>query len=437
MTNGSRSVGFTFYGKDLFKPVAQSVAASMEKVERSAKVASRAGKEQSKTVEMMERGWSKLGRSIAGAVAAYASVSTFKAVLTEASTVEDAINKVMSLIREPADQAKYRATIEQIIRDNQRLGRSAGEIGEALFMQVSQVGASEKAFADFGESVKLAIGGFAALPTAVTGINKILENYPKLQGNAALAANILNAAQRSGSTNVEQLASSLPDVLGIASSQGISAEEAAATVAILSKSLGSTSQATTATRGLILALTQPEKGAREALARVGIKATPQEVAKIGWVAQLEKLGAVLQKRPDLAKLLVPNTEGLSGAAKLDPATIARIQQVATEARADYETGLGLQQSFERVQGSASAEVAKTNEAFKEVGATIGTALLPALKDFAQYLRDANLPRGPELDRALGVTPGMASGDIVRRIVESGRGRPAGAGVLDPGARPRE
>lgn len=432
-----RSIGFTFYAKDNFDPVAKRVAESMDKVEKSVKKVDKAGKQQVSTVDLMEKGWARLGRQIGGAVAAYASWSTFKHMLTEASTVEDAINKVMSLIRDPADQKKYRGTIEAIIRDNQRLGRSAGEIGEALFLQVSQVGATEKAFADFGESVKLAIGGFASLPTSVTGINKILENYPGLKGNAALAANILNAAQRSGSTNVEQLASSLPDVLGIASSQGISAEDAAATVAVLSKSLGSTAQATTATRGLILALTQPEKGARAALRQVGIDPTPQAVGKVGWIKQLEKLGAILERRPDLAKVLVPNTEGLSGAAKLDKGTIAKIQQVAAEARADYETGLGLQQSFERVQQSTSAEMAKTKEAMNELSGTIGAEVVPSLRVFAQYLRDANLPRGAEIDRALGVTPGMTMADILRRMNEANRPGARGAGGLNPGARPEE
>lgn len=435
--SAGRSVGFTFYAKDLFNPTADKVARSMEKIERASKKVNVAAKEQKTSVELMERGWTRLGRSIAGTLAAYAGVGAFRAMLTEASTVEDAINKVMSLIREPADQAKYRSTIEGIIRQNQRLGRSAGEIGEALFLQVSQVGASEQAFADFGESVKLAIGGFASLPTAVTGINKILENYPDLKGNARLAANILNAAQRSGSTNVEQLASSLPDVLGIASSQGISAEETAATVAVLSKSLGSTSQATTATRGLMLALTQPEKGARQALRQVGIDATPQAIAKTGWIPQLQKLANIIERRPDLAKVLVPNTEGLVGAAKLDSRTIAMIAKVAGEARADYETGLGLQQSFERIQGSTSAEMAKTREAINELNGTLGAEVVPSLRAFAQYLRDANLPRnGADIDKAIGVTPGMSNAEMFRRLLILNQEGSKGATVLDPGARPK-
>lgn len=428
-----RSIGFTFYAKDQFEAVARRVAGSVGKVDAATEKLGKTGKRAKQPIDQLEASFSKLGRRILGTAAAYASFSTFKHMLNEAATVEDAINKVLSLIRDPADQEKYRAKIEEIIRQNQRLGLSAGEVGEALFLQVSQLGATDKAFTDFAESVKLSVGGFASLPTAVTGINKILENYPGLKGNAGLAANILNAAQRSGSTNVEQLASSLPDVLGIASSQGIQAEEIAATVAVLSKSLGSTAQAATSTRGLILALTQPEKTARENLGKVGITATPQEIERIGWVAQLRKLGKVLELRPHLAKALVPNTEGLTGAAKLDPATIDKIAQVATEARQDYESGLGLTQSFERVQASASADSAKTREAMNELSATIGTGLAPYVVQIATYLRDANLPQGKQIDQALGVRPGASQADVVAAIARFNR--KGGAGSLDPGARP--
>lgn len=436
---GTRTVGYTFLAKDQFTALAGRISAAMDKVgtatERAGMKARHASAAQARHSEFLSRGLRRAGAAIAG----LATVGTLRHVLTEAATVEDAVNKVMSLIRDPKDQEKYRGKIEAIITENQRLGRSVGEIGEALFLQVSQVGASEESFARFGESVKLAIGGFAEMGASVSGVNKMLENYPRLAGNAKLAANILNAAQRSGSTNVQEMALALPTVLGIGSSQKVAVEELTATVAILSKSLQSTSGAAVATRGLILALTQPEKEAGERLRRVGIVPTPQEIERIGFVAQLRKLAAVLEKRPDLAKKLVPNTEGLTGAAKLDTATLDAIARVAAEAREDYETGLGLEQSFKRVQDSASADMAKTREALNELSAMIGKELAPSVRSIAEYLRRSAFGAGQALDETVKAQPGekLTGLEVLFRMRDANRAAAGGRAPLEVGAQGAE
>lgn len=433
-----RSIGYTFLARDQFDGVARKVSMSMDRIRGSMDRVDASAKRVSRTTTAQGNIFAGVGRRLAGVAAGIASARTFRHVLQETATVEDAINKVMSLIRDPADQAKYGAKVEEIIRQNQRLGRSAAEVGEALFLQISQMGTSEQAFANFDAGVKLAIGGFAGLEASITGINKTLENFPELAGNAELAANMINAAQRSGSTDVGQLSMALPRVLGIAAGQGVSADETIASVAILSKKLESTSGAATAVKGMILALTQPEKGARDLLGRVGITATPQEMERVGLAAQLRKLNAVLEKRPDLAKRLIPNTEGLAGVAALTEDTIQMIERVAAEAREDYETGLGLQQSFERVQASTSTEMAKSREAMNELSVEIGRNLSPHVRSIAEYLRDANLPND-NLDARAGITPGMTTSEIFRRlrsIGQGGRGA-SGAWELDPGARPKE
>lgn len=428
----NRTVGYTFLAKDQFTAMAGRISSAMDKIgnatDRTSAAARRGEAAQKRHRDVLGGMGRRLGAMAAGLV----GVQTFRHILSETATVEDAINKVMSLIRDPADQKKYRSKIEEIIVQNQRLGRSAAEIGEALFLQVSQMGTSDQSFTNFAEGVKLAIGGFAGLEASITGVNKVLENYPQLAGDARLAANILNAAQRSGSTNVQEMSMALPDVLGIGSSQNIGAEELAATVAILSKSLKSTAGAAVATRGLIYALAQPEKESAARLRRVGIEPTPQEIERIGWVAQLRKLTAVIQARPDLAKKLVPNSEGLAAAAKLDKATLDAIERVAGEARADYETGLGLQQSFERVQMSASTDMAKSREAMNELSVVIGRELAPHVKTIAETLRDWSLPQGREMDRAIDMKPGMTGLQVLMKLRELNRGGAAAGAKPDTG-----
>lgn len=422
----NRTVGYTFLAKDQFTAMANRISSAMDKIGTSTKKTTAASRnattEQERLGKLISGNFKRMVKAAAGAAAGAASIATLRHVLNETATVEDAINKVLSLIRDPADQAKYKSKIEAIIVENQRLGRSAAEIGEALFLQVSQMGANEQSFASFSESVKLAIGGFADMQASVTGVNKVLENYPQLAGNAKLAANILNAAQRSGSTNVQEMALALPDVLSVGSSQKVKVEELAATVAILSKALKSTGGAAVATRGLILALAQPDKEAAARLRRVGIEPTPQEIERIGFVGQLRKLTAVLQARPDLAKKLVPNTEGLVGAAKLDKATLDAIERVAAEAQDDYAKGLGLEASFQRVQESASSDMAKSREAMNELSVVIGRELAPSVKVIATTLRDWNLPQGQRVDRALGIEPGSnpSALDVLLRAREMNR-----------------
>lgn len=299
--------------------------------------------------------------------------------LSEAAKLEFGIAKVMSLVRDPKDQAAYQKKIESIIRENVRLGRSVEEVTEAVFQQISAAGLSQESFDNLGQGMKLAIGGFADSGQSIKAVTKLLANFPELAGDASKAANILFTGQVFGQTDVGELANRLPQLASLAAAQGLSAQETVALVSLLTKKLGTTGQAATATRGLILSLSQSTEEARKTLQGLGVPATIQEFQRLGLEESLLALNRAALIAPEKMRQAIPEVEALTAAFALNKNAIGELRTIRQAMDEDILRGTGLNDSFNRVMGTQTVQMAQAREAANELAGVMGEGLAPGVK----------------------------------------------------------
>jgi TP901 family phage tail tape measure protein len=390
---GVNTVAINFRGKDTLsratrknKKEMKQFRNEMARAKRAARFATRELNKTKRAIDKMSRSARKarkggglgLGGKIGVAAVATGGLLLANKGLSEAAKLEFGIAKVMSLVRDPKDQAAYQEKIERIIRENVRLGRSVEEVTEAVFQQISASGLSEQSFENLGAGMKLAIGGFADSGQSIKAVTKLLANFPELAGDARKAANILFTGQVFGQTDVGELANRLPQLASLAAAQGLGAQETVALVSLLTKKLGTTGQAVTATRGLILSLSQSTEQARKTLQGLGVPATIQEFQRLGLEESLLALNRAAEIAPEKMREAIPEVDALTAAFALNKSAIGELRTIQTAMNEDIERGTGLNDSFNRVMGLSFVKQAQAAEAANELLGVFGKSITPSV-----------------------------------------------------------
>lgn len=451
MAQPGRSIGFTFYAKDMFERVSARMVQSLEKVKVGVEAVSRASMKttsealktdaalrrmdttakQSKGASELEERWQRLGRRVAATAAGIASVATVQHMVRQAATVEDAVNQVMSLVRDPADQDAYAEKITSIIRENQRLGISVESLGTTLSEQVATLGFSEESFEAYRAAVKLSVAAFQPLESSVAAVNKLVDAFPGLKG--ANAAQLLFTT-RQMTNDYGGLVAGLPNISPIASTAGVSPAKMLALFTVLADETKSAAAATNIESELLRTLGAKGSPKQNALLKLmAIDNSPAGLEAAGLPTQLARLRLVGQRNPAALSAVGLSEATQKALLTMSDADIQRIAKAEAAIRGDAAKGT-IDQSFQRVQESTTAELAKTQQALNELSSVIGKELTPSVRTIAEVLRSANLNHGSDIDRALGIQPGekVDLGEILRRTVKLNN---QGAGGLDPGARP--
>lgn len=456
-----RSIGFTFYANDdRFVLIARRMADSLAQIKTESEKAGKSLDGMNRVLDQTEkkttratgrrggpagaaadpmgsrfRDWAAgLGRRAFGAAAAYASVQTLRSMLNEASTVEDAVNKVMSLIRDPADQAAYQAKIVGIIRDNQRLGLSVATLGDTLSEQVATLGTGKDSFEAYSAAVKLSIAAFQPLDSAVASVNKLVDAFPALRGNGALAAQMLFSA-RQLTNDYPGLLAGLPQVAPLASTAGMSPAKMLALFTVLADETKSAGAASTVEADLLRTLGTKGTPKQTALLKQMSVLTAAGAPNGSFETQLARLRFVAQRNPQAASAIGLSEPTQKALLTMSDEDIKRVARAEGMIRVDASRGT-IDQSFNRVQASTTAEMAKTTQALAELSSVIGKDLAPSVRTIAETLRTWNLGQGQRVDDLLGLKPGASTADVIAAIGAFGRRGPAsGASGLDSGANP--
>lgn len=449
-----RTIGFTFLAKDMFERVSARMAESVQKVKvglastaTAARDTSRemervytalgrtevAAKSGSRGIDRAEQAWQRLGRRVAATAIAAVSVGTFKHMLSEAATVEDAVNKVMSVIRAPGQEAAYVAKITSVIRENQRLGLSVATLGDALTDQVNTLGTGKESFDAFAGAVKLSVAAFQPLEESVKAVNKMADAFPQLRGKGKGIAQMLFTS-RQLTNDYPGLVAGLPNVAPIAAKAGLSPEKMLALFTVLADETKSAAAASTVESDLLRTL--GTKGTKKQTALLTDMSILDKQGKpIGsFETQLARLRFVTQRNPAAASAVGLSEATQKALLTMSDADIRRIAEAERTIRGDAAKGT-IDQSFARVQESTNGELAKTQQALNELSSVIGKELAPNVRVIAERLRSWNLDRGADVDAALGIRPGASMAEVLGAIVEFNRSGGKGAGGLDPGARP--
>lgn len=158
-------------------------------------------------------------------------------------------------------------------------------------------------------STRLAVGGVTTAASAADLLTTSLNAMGKDARDVNEVSDILFTTVRLGKTTMTELGASLGQVLPFAKSMNLSLADVGASMATLTASGVKTTEATTALRAAITALSSPSEGAKVAMAQAGI-----EVQKFddGTVDLLSTIEQFVGMDPEVIGKFIPNVRAILG-----------------------------------------------------------------------------------------------------------------------------
>ena len=304
-----------------------------------------------------------------------------------AADFETTMAKVSTL----TSDGMYQSLHDGILDMSGRLGVDANEIGEAIYQGLSS-GVSEQNIQDFTEKmIKLSKGGFTSVTTATDLTTTALNAYGLEITETDHLMDVFITTQNKGKTTVDQLASSMGQVIPIASSLGVNIDQLGASYAILTANGISTSESGTKLKAMLEELGDSGSGVSEIL----INKTGKSFKEL--TAEGKSTGDVLEILKQHADESGVGLNELFSSSEAGSAALILAKDGAAgfneELKGMTESSGAAAEAYAKVSDTFSEKCNKLKERFKEVGIAIGENLidiieqkvLPALENFADWL----------------------------------------------------
>ena len=267
-------------------------------------------------------------------------------------------------------------------------GISSAETSDAMFF-IASAGLEGKAAMDVLEQAsKASAAGLGDVAQVADLATSALNAYGPDVLSASDATDVLTAAVREGKLNSEDLASSMGQVLPVASNMGVSFNEVGAAMAAMSRTGTNAAQGATQLNSILSGLLKPTKQAEDALNSMGLSSAglKQQIKEEGLLSVLDTLKTEFDKNSDAAAQVFPNIRALRGVLDLTGKSAETTKEIFNELNnAQGST----KKAFEATAQSASFKLKKalnsTKESFTEMGSVLLTALLPAIQKLTNII----------------------------------------------------
>jgi TP901 family phage tail tape measure protein len=348
--------------------------------------------------------WNKVGASlkrVAGQIALtvtsllgiQAAIRGIRESVDAFQSFDEGFSNVLTLLS-GADRQKFGVELESgAIELIEKYGFAIEDVNKALFDAVSAGIPAGDAIEFMNNSAKLAIGGATDLGTAVDGTTSILNAYAMEADQASVVQAAFFSAQKEGKTTVEELSNSIGQVAPIAKSVGISFQEVLAAQAALTKGGLSTENATTALKGLFVALEKPSQSAVKAIEQLNkelgtnIPKSASELKKVGLGNALRDINIAAQENEDAIAQILPNVRALTAANALQAEGLDEYDSILKTVNEDIGESSSLNEAFALKMQTASQRSKSLNGEIKAMQIQLGKNLLPILNDIKQGFID--------------------------------------------------
>jgi len=239
---------------------------------------------------------------------------------------------------------------------------------------------------------KAAIGGVTDVETAVDGLSSTINAYGLDAKDASKVADSMFTAVKGGKTTFEELSSSLFNVAPAAAASKVSFQEVNAAIATLTAGGTPTAVATTQIRAALTGLQRPSADLTKIFQALGYENAQVAIESKGLGFALDAVKDASKGNNGELQKLLGSSEAVAAAnvlagdgAKKFTAELKNQKKAAGAAADAFDTvNKGAERQF---------EILKTN--LRNVGLSVGQALLPALAKVSSYLASEV---GPAVDR---------------------------------------
>jgi len=297
---------------------------------------------------------------------------------------DQAFRKVNVMLGASAEEAvNYK---QRILEISSATGKSAGEVADAFYTIVSAGHRGADALDILEVAVRGATGGAADAQATVGALTKAM-NVFQMSGveGSSKAMDVFFGIVDSGLLSFEEMANSFPRAASNAAGLGISIEETGATLATLTKVLGSTEQAATATDAVFRLLISPSEAMVKLYEQWGVKSGPEAIKKFGGLTGvLKELTVATGGEVTAIRELFASDEAMKGILPLLTSsyddyndavvTVTNSQGRANDAFDEMSEGPGfqLQQTMTKLKNSAIL-----------LGDTLATSLGPIVETIGE------------------------------------------------------
>ncbi len=263
----------------------------------------------SRTLERSARNFDRIGSNITSNITV-PFVAAAGTSLKFAGDFEESLNKVSTI----ADDTVV--PIEKlgagVIDLSNEMGIAAVDINEGLYQVISATGDTGNALGYLEIGAKAAEGGFTDIATSVDGLTTVMNAY-KLKGSDAMqtVSDQMLMAQNFGKTTFGEMASSIGNVIPVASSLNVSTEELFASIATLTKNGIQTSQAVTGLKAAYSNILKPSKQAADLASDLGLNFNAAHLQSVGWAQFLDEINEKTGGNAESMAQLFGSTEALN------------------------------------------------------------------------------------------------------------------------------
>ena len=191
-----------------------------------------------------------------------------KACINAEIEYESAVAKVKTIADE--SQKSMNVISKEMVDISKTYGQNITDVSNGFYQVISATVDTEHAIDYMQVASRMAIGGFADMTTAVTGLTASMAAYSKYGYDMYRVGDILAQTQVKGKTTINELSEQLGEVLPYASNVGMSFEDLGAAMAVLTGNGLSTSRATVTLKNAINSILNPSAQAKKAFERLGV-----------------------------------------------------------------------------------------------------------------------------------------------------------------------
>lgn len=199
----------------------------------------------------------------------------------------------------------------QVVDLSNAVGVGVSDIAEAQYQAISAGVDTAKSVEFVGVAVKAAKGGFTDTTTAVDGLTTVLNAYGYGAEKATDISNQMMAAQNFGKTSFGDMASSIGNVIPIASSLNVSTEELFGSIAVLTKNGIATSGAITGLKAAYSNILKPSADASKTAQQLGLDFSSAHLQSVGWAGFLDEIKQKTGGNAETMAKLFGSTEALN------------------------------------------------------------------------------------------------------------------------------
>jgi TP901 family phage tail tape measure protein len=253
------------------------------------------------------------------------------------------------------------------------------QVALAMYDIVGGVADATTHMAILEASIITATAGSADLTGTTNALISVMNSYGLSADEAAFASDVLTRTVGMGVGTMDQFASALPQVTGLANSMGIGLEDLAAAAAYLTTQGNSASAATTQLGAMMSALLNPNESMKSALSELGYTTGRTAVEQLGLVGTYHALTDAFGQ--DAIAPLVGSVEALRGVTALSSDAFGEFSTT-------FVNGIdGATAAAAAIQmDSPAAQLDLLRSSVQTLGIEIGQGLVPILNDIVAKVR---------------------------------------------------